>query len=1128
MRATCIKFIHIVVFAIVAGCHADEHDPNSSPLFELVDGSLSGVDFSNDLSANARQNIFNYMYFYNGAGVGVGDFDGDGLQDLYFAGNQVADRVYLNLGDFAFKDVTEASGVLQDSAWSTGVSIADVNGDHKPDVFVSVVSPMSATSPTSRLYLNTSAAGQISFVEAADSLGLAVQGYGTQALWLDYDQDGDLDVYILRHSVHQEGTFGPRARASRSDAALSGDLFFENREGRFYDISKDVGILQSGIGYGLGITSADFNQDGFPDIYVANDFHEDDYLYLNQHGSGFRDVLRNSMPHTARFSMGVDAADLNNDRIPDVVTLDMLPDDPAIVKGAMAEDPYDIWHLKLKQGYWPQFSRNTLQLSQGLVQLDSATQVPLYADGAIYAGLHASDWSWSVLLNDFNLDGLRDVFISNGILGRSNDLDYIKFVSSESNQRRLRKAEVDSADLRLADRMPVVPLANRIYFAEDTTGLHYAKYSVGRVGFSHGAVAVDLDNDGDLDLVTSDVNGAAQLLRNQTIAPRNTAVDWVGLELQIDGLNSQAFGAVVSLSYSDSLGAPHIQQAQVQPIRGFQSSSDSRLTFGLPTGSRAISAEVRWPSGQVSNFTTELQLNHYNTISPKLATARDDFYKANNYAYEVRPASEVGLDVKHIENNFVEFNRQALIPHMTSREGPCVAVADFNGDGLDDAWFGAAKTYPSALFFQSPSGQFTRSVQPIFEAHRQYEDTDVLAQDVDADGDMDLIVLSGGAEYPTTDTMHRPRLYLNDGQGDFSYHSGAFPQDVALVGQRILLLPSPSASDPSSVNSTVATQLRLVLLPRSRTDAYGLPADGYVLAWDGSRFVDETVAQAPWLRNYGMVTDATLLTADNQYLVIARDWQNVEAYAIAEGSISAEAIQVAPAGLWQGLAVVYDDVQQASGYLVCGNLGLNSKFAARGDSVLGMYVADFDNNGSSESVVTITHGGEEDVFASRDELTKQLVHLRKSFTDYATFAASSLDAVLSDAELSRATTYRVESTASVYVPFGKTGFGAPRQLPAPAQLSTTHEGVMLDSTMFLFGNRFDVNIQRGKYDASYGYGLRLDHNDLRLIAPSESGVFVSGEVRDAAPIDIAGQQYVLVVRNDDAPVLISRQAQPFN
>ncbi|MFK8057021.1 MAG: FG-GAP repeat domain-containing protein [Saprospiraceae bacterium] len=1045
------------------------------------------------------------MYFYNGAGVGVGDFDGDGLLDLYFSGNQVEDAVYLNRGDFKFDDVTTSTGIHTDSLWSTGVSVVDINADGKLDVYVSVVSPLS-TAPRShsRLYINESTLGNIRFSEQSQQYGLAIKGYGTQALFFDATADGLLETYLLRHSVHSNGTFGARGRLIKKRDSLAGDLLLQLDKGAYKDESEAFSITSSALGYGLGIVSGDFNSDGYLDVYIANDFHEDDYLYLNGKGTHFKESLRESISHTSRFSMGVDASDLNQDGFLDIVSLDMLPFQHDILKASAGEDPFDVWKLKLRNGYWPQYSRNMLQMSKGLHPDLSGN--PIFSDIGMLSGISATDWSWSVLLKDFDLDGDSDAFITNGIYGRSNDMDYINFISNPKNQARIKSNRITTEDLALADQMPEVKLKNQL-FLNNGDGVFQAPALLGAAGFSHGSVSADLDNDGDLDLVISDVNGAAQLLENRSIS-KGSGPMWVGIELVQQGGNRSAIGG--KITFVDGVGL----SKEIQAIRGFLSSSDTRVVFPVDRLSFPMKIQVNWSDRTMTEHDIDSSaINKYNTI---VQNESDAVLSVDQFVatppFRTIPAENFGITFSHKENNFNEFNRQALILEMTSEEGPALAIADVTGDGLDDLFFGGAKGQAAELWSQKADGLFSKEVLSCFEEDQIFEDVDALFLDYDSDGDQDLLVLSGGSEYPTNHINHCLRLYENN-EAVFNRVEDKLLAETRIVGSRLVVLDS---SDEPLV----------AVLPRTQTDLAAVATPGFVLKVNANHeFIDVTNQVAPWFNKLNMITDAIKVsTLVGEYLILARDWGPVTAHRIVNAKIEEDGLTLASNGFWRSLTPKYKTNGKLE-KIVLGNLGLNSKLQPSLDEPMKMYVSDFDQNGSVEHIVTVNSGGEERIFATRDEVTKQLVAVRKNFKSYTDFARADFNDLVPSAWQKKANKFTVTQAHSGQVFCDSDGFKSFQAFPIGAQESTVQAGANLAGKTILAGNTSAVTIQRGAYDASFGLLLERPNTGCQEIIdnrPSSTGVYLPGITRSLKQCVVAGDTMIVAARNNNTPLIIAK------
>ncbi|MEL6392020.1 MAG: CRTAC1 family protein, partial [Bacteroidota bacterium] len=986
MRVSCALWSFVAFVLIMLPSCASE-DQQTESRFTLTSPSATGIEFRNDLVANPEQNIFNYLYFYNGGGVGMGDLNGDGLPEIYFSSNQGADKLYLNLGDMQFEDRSELLGAT-DGDWSTGVSFADVNADGLLDIYISVATPVS-TNPNAhnRLYINESQDGELLLREAAAEFGLNQVGYGTQAAFFDFDRDGDLDCYQLNHSVHALGTFQRRSTQMGTVSELAGDRLLEKTDDGYVDVSIRANIKQMALGYGLGLSIADINSDGWPDIYVGNDFHEDDYAYINQKDGTFKDELRKMMPHTSRFTMGTDIADLNNDGRPEIMSLDMLPDDPVVLKAAAAEDPYDIWHMKQGQGYWPQFSRNNLQFNLGMPAGDS---LPRFGDRGIQAGVYATDWSWSVLMEDYDQDGLRDIFISNGILGRSNDMDYINYVSEDAIQSRLKDMQVDEEDLVLANRMPVIKLPNAVFRSngDGTFDPVYSDWGFEESTFSHGAAHGDLDGDGDLDIVVNNVNDFAGIYENQT--SQLDSVEVLRVKLAGGAGNPFAYGALIEIRKDNEL----LFSQENQPVRGFQSSVDpGNLIIPLTAERLGASLRVVWPEGTYS----ELDIESGGRVSLSAADAQSGLpqvgasrrpplggvgYLPAHTGYSTIAAIDFGLDFTHNENlDFVDFNREALKPHMTSREGPALAQIELGGQQV--IFVGGAKWQSGICYTWSESKETFESVSiPALEADARSEDVDALVLDYNGDGLEDLLVLSGGSEFPDDHEANELRFYQQNSSGTLSRDQGALPEPLRLTGGNMVALNQPDGN------------WQIVVAARTVLDNYGEAPPMYRIFRDneGQLQTEQLVVDWSKLGGAGLVRDLAVAQVNQDDwpdLLIASEWgPMVLLPGSADGLRPAEVLP-SRNGLWSALAT--SDVDGDGDIdILAGNLGMNSKLAAEVDRPVKMYYADFDGNGRREQLITYTSRLGERLFATREEIISQLPGLRQIVPDHTSFASADL------------------------------------------------------------------------------------------------------------------------------------------
>ncbi|MEP7128635.1 MAG: VCBS repeat-containing protein, partial [Chitinophagales bacterium] len=744
---------------IVVGVISCTPDKGNEKKFRLVAGSESGITFRNDLTPSVEFNIFNYMYFYNGGGVATGDLNGDGLVDVYFTSNQNQNKLYLNKGGFKFQDATEASNAGGLNSWATGVTMADVNSDGKLDIYISYIGNYLIYQGRNQLLINegNDENGVPKFSDKAVSYGLDLVGFSTQAAFFDYDRDGDLDMYMLNHSLHQNGTFG-NSNLRYQSHPLAGDKLMRNDGNRFTNVTEQSGIYSSVIGYGLGVVVSDVNMDGYPDIYIGNDFHENDYLYINQGNGKFKDVLEQSMQHTSHFSMGCDFADFNNDAFPDLISTDMLPRDPLILKSSAAEDGYDLYAFKLNYGYNYQFARNTFQLNQ---------HDGTFSEMGLMAGIYATDWSWSALFADLDLDGYKDIFISNGIERRSNDLDYINFITEDSIQMRIQN-EMHEKEMNYFKKMPQIKIPNALYINNrDSTFTDKAmEWGLSQPSYSHGTAYADFDNDGDLDLVINNAADEAFLYENLIRKPTDINSSGNGfLQVSFKGSqgNTQGIGSKVFLYQ-----AGKIQVQECMPTRGFQSAVDTKLTFGIGMSESIDSVIVVWPD---QKFQTIKSVAKNKLIKVNQKDASGLFSYARFHQEKplfTNSTTELSISFKHQENKFIEFNRESLIPHMVSAEGPAVAIGDVNGDGLEDLYLGNAKWKLPSMLVQQKSGGFKEVQSKVLDQDSTYEEVDAEFFDADNDGDNDLFVVSGGNEWNNKSVYMQSRLYLNEGSGNFS------------------------------------------------------------------------------------------------------------------------------------------------------------------------------------------------------------------------------------------------------------------------------------------------------------------------------------------------------------------------
>jgi hypothetical protein len=1071
---------------VIAGCR----DRARPPLFERVTPEASGVRFANTLPQDSALNIVNYLYYYNGGGVAAGDVDGDGLVDLYFTSNLGRNRLYRNLGQFRFEDVTDRAGVADSVGWKSGVTMADVNGDGHLDIYVSGVNELGTPrggGGHNALYVNN---GDGTFTDRTDEYGLAFAGYGTQAAFFDYDGDGDLDMYLLNSSTLTER--GHSAIASRTARhPKAGDRLYRNDQNRFVDVSERAGIYGGVEGFGLGITISDLNLDGCPDVYVANDFPENDFLYLNNCNGTFREAITDATGHTSRFSMGSDAADFNNDGRPDLAVLDMLPDSEPILKTADPAESYSLFHLKVAAGYHPQYARNTLQLHRGLTPEGE----PRFSEIGLLAGIAATDWSWAPLWADFDNDGFKDLFITNGIYKRPNDLDYI--------------ASLDSGPPNLA-RMPHVPLANYAFHnnGDLTFTNRAAEWGLAARGFANGAAYADLDNDGALDLVVNNLNAPASIYRNRT-RDRDSTHHFLTIALRGQGLNSAGLGAKVIV-----VAGGMRQLVEVMPTRGFQSSVDPRAHFGLGSAQRVDSLIVMWPDRR-QQVLTSAAVDQMITISQSEAHVRPSARPTVRPSLFSDITASIGLNYKHRENTFFDFSREPLMPHLLSTEGPALAVADVNGDGLDDVYAGGAKWQAGELWLQRADGRFRRASAPAFQADSLPEDVAAAFFDADGDGDRDLYVVSGGNEFWEGDPL-RDRLYLNDGRGRFHRAEGALP-DFFHNGSCVV----PGDFDGDG-------DIDLFVGSRVMSRHYGVIPPSYLLENDGrGKFRDVTAEKAPALGHAGMITGATWLDYDGDGrldVIVVGEWMAVTVFRHEDGRLvdrTAEAGLASTNGWWNSISTadLNGDGRQD---LVLGNLGLNSMLRASRNEPARLYIGDVFHTGTPAQILTSYRHGVSYPFAGRDELIQAAPALRQRYPTYASFGASRIEDIIPQQEMRQARVLEAYTFTSAIALNRGSSFEL-RALPTEAQFAPIYASQAADFDgdgaldLVTGGNFHGVKPVEGRYDASYGLLLRGDgRGGFTPVDLDASGLVLEGQVRKMAfARDANGRRLLVVAMNDD-------------
>ncbi|MGI9552096.1 MAG: VCBS repeat-containing protein [Aurantibacter sp.] len=1066
---------------LVFGCGKKEGE-----LFKNPTPEETGINFTNTLTETDDLNILDYLYFYNGGGVAVGDLNDDTLPDIFFSGNQVKNRLYLNKGNLKFEDITEKAGVAGNSGWNTGSVMGDVNGDGLLDIYVCALVGIKGLDGYNELYINNgpSDSGEITFTESAAKYGLDFDTYSSSAAFLDYDLDGDLDMYLLNHAVHTQESFG-RANLRLKRNFQTGDKLLRNDGARFVDVSEEAGIYGGVNGYGLGIAISDFNQDGWPDIYIGNDFHEDDYYYLNNGDGTFTECLKHYFGHTSRFSMGNDVADINHDGWPDILSLDMLPEDEKVLKSSQGDVDPQILKLQTKDyGYHYQFSRNMLHLNQGRQ----------FSEIGLQTGIAATDWSWSALFADYNQDGEQDVFISTGIPKRPNDLDYINFVSSDQIKNKINNTKlVDRQALAL---MPSGRVHN--YAFKGGKNLNFIDKSdkwIAEDTLVSGATAMgDFDNDGDIDLVVNNIDSPASLYINKT----NEGANYLKLRFKYSGKNPQAIGAKVFSYHNNTL-----QFKELYTVRGFQASSEPIIHFGYGKFKKVDSLKIVWPD-RTYQVLTEVATNQTLTISPKNARPFDYSSlrpKTNSLFQKVE--GNLGIGFKHIEDNYTDFNRQKLIPYQFSDRGPATAIGDLDSDGKEDIFFGGSKYIPSKVYFGTDS-IFSAKKIPSIAQDSIKEDVSAVIADFNNDSKNDLFLGSGGADFfdklkPLLDTYYVGRDSLFETQPLPDYFENAS-----------VVKPNDFDGD-GDIDLFVGNQVV--------TNDFGKSPASLILTNNEGDF---TIQENSDLQSAGMVTDAIWDDFDKdgqKDLILVGEWMAPSFFRNDSGELRKIKIYDEDLnGLWQSVRPFDIDNDGDTDYLL-GNWGTNSKFRASRNSPMRLYYGDFDRNDQTETVTAIKKNGKYYPIEGLDGLAAQIVSVRKKFTTYTDFAGRSIDEIFEKAVLKEIKILEVQELRSGYL---KNTDGAFNFIPFKEELQIAPLTSFLkydfdrdgNEEVLTAGNYFGVKPYHGRFDSFLG---ALIKNENEVVLGNKIGLDLAGKsVRHLNIIRANEQPYLLVTINNDS------------
>ena len=1050
------------------------------------------------MTYNEKVNPYTFRNFYNGAGVAIGDINQDGLPDIFFASNQQSNQLYLNSGDLNFKDITEAAGLNSTGSWSTGVSMADINGDGLLDIYVCKSGPMKGMQRHNELFINN---GDLTFTEKSKEYGIAEVGLSQHAVFFDYDKDGDLDMYLLSNSGRSVGLNDLRLGQRELRDPDGGNKLFRNEGSRFTDVSAEAGIYGSTIGYGLGVTVADLNLDGWPDLYVSNDFFERDYLYLNQKNGTFLETLPQAMPEISMGSMGADIADLDNDLLPDLVITEMLPQDLARVKSKTPFEEWDKFQANQNGGYHRQFTRNTLQRHLGIHPQDST---PIFAEVSRYAGIEATDWSWGALIFDADLDGKKDIFVANGIVKDLTDFDFVDFYAN--NQGKISEYRKDSILVtKLIDAFPSILQQN--FFFKNKGQMQFENQAstngMEQLTFSTGSAYADLDNDGDLDLVVNNLNERAFVYRNNSNP--GTSTNFINLDL------GAAFGAKVTVYAGNET-----QVQEYQPVKGYMSSVDPRLHFGLGVHTKIDSLHILWPSGKHSSY-KNIPSNQVLSPKEKEVTSSAILPSLSTPYFTGSPA--INFPFKHQESDFVDFDRDRLRFWSISNEGPRAAQEDVNGDGLVDLFIPNAKGQPSRLLIQSASGTWKATQITLFDQDSLAED--VLGHFFDANGDgaPDLLVGSGGIEFSDYSPNYMDRLYINNGKGNFSRSNQQFAQ-------------TPTSFILSWDNDADGDQ-DLIIGQRAVPFGYGIPVGLQFWQNDGKgNFTNNSTVWEETFASLGMLTDGALADLDGDSkpeLVLTGEWMPIRIFTWNKGSWKESTAQFGlenTNGFWKRL-YLGDINGDGKTDLLVGNAGTNSRLRTSNEKKLRLAINDFDQNGSLEQILHHHENGKSIPWVLKNTLLKQIPSLKKQILTYAAYKDKTLEELFSQSVWANSLILQTDwMETTLWI---NQGNGKMRQesLPAEVQYAPVHALAVLprpgkSALILLGGNESRIKPELGTQLGSYAWVLEKDaRNKWKALKPQESGLFIPGEIRDFQWIQSNKQTQLFVFRNNDKPLVFT-------
>jgi len=1103
-------FFYVLLLLAIVSCSKKEEKGEKvvDSLFTLMNSDETGIKFVNKVENSKDFNIFKYRNLYNGGGVAIGDINNDGLADIYLTGNKESNKLYLNQGDFKFKDISVSAGIEGNKPWSTGVVMVDLNADGLLDIYVSNAGNMKGNNHDNDLYINN---GDLTFTEKAEEYNLAKTGFTTHASFFDYDKDGDLDAYILNNSNIPVSSLGyaeqRNVRAQDWEGVPHifrgvGDMLLRNDDGKFVDVSKKSGIYGSLIGFGLGVLVTDINQDLYPDIYISNDFYERDYLYINQKDGTFKEEIKDYISHLSLSAMGIDIADINNDGHNDIFITDMLPEAEERVKSVMEFESYNVFNLKQSKDFSQQYIQNTLQLNNGNGS---------FSEIAYYSGIDATDWSWAGLLFDMDNDGLKDIFITNGINHDLTDLDFVDFFANEIIQKMALTGKKESID-SIINKMPIKPQPN---YAYENNGDLTFKNANKKWGFelatrSNGAAYGDLDNDGDLDLVINNVNTESFLYRNNS--NKHTENNFIQLEFIGVDKNPFAIGTLAKFYFGDN-----IVNQELIPSRGFQSSVDYKMTIGLGGYSALDSIRIIWPNDK-TQLLTKVPANQ--TLKLVQSEAIETYeLPPNNIKKTLLNEIDNSSFIAHEENNYNDFDYEGLIYKKLSQEGPAMAVGDIDNDGNEDVFIGGSKNQAGTIYKHKGNGKFAKSNQQVFQKDKLYEDTAAAFFDADGDQDLDLMIGSAGNEVGN-EKEYKTRLYLNDGKGNFSDSGQKIPSKFKNIST---IAPHDFDQDGD---------IDVFIGSRSVVGIYGLSPDHLLLENKDGKFEDGTERKAYDLKNAGMITHAVWADMDGdqkQDLITVSDWGTPAIY-----SNSGRRLQKVDSSLdslngWWNTVETADLDNDGDLDLVLGNQGENLHYMPKEGEVMKMWINDFDNNGTIEQIVTMGKDGRDYPILQKKEITGQLASLKNKNIKASIYAKRSIQELFTKEVINQSIVKQVNTAASVIaINDGDSKFTIKR-LPSRSQFSCICSIDCIDINndgnldLIMGGNNFEFKPQYSRLDANYGNVLLGDGKlDFEWQNYNDSGFFIREEIKHLAEVKGKnGKRFIVTAINESKPKIFA-------